>query len=234
VPGIPSRTKVSTVELRSIGYDFHLTALFLVPICWAAWDAGRRAGLFLALVCTVTWLMADLATGHAYKHPGIPYWNALMLLAFFLVVVHLLCGFQNAHQKLREARGMLQNQNERLEETVRQRTASLEAEIEERKRWEKATLQAERLAMVKQAGVQLRTEFDTEVKAVNADAEQLWQAMRMKRATRISCAEHSPVLALSNISGLSLTGKRRSIICLAVALLRIVFSTPFQSCSCWI
>ena len=34
------------------GYDFHLTALFLVPICWAAWVVGRRAGLLLAVVCT--------------------------------------------------------------------------------------------------------------------------------------------------------------------------------------
>ena len=74
------------------GYDFHLTALFLVPICWAAWVVGRRAGLLLAVVCTVIWLVADLATGHPYKHPVIPYWNALMLLAFFVVIGY--CAFR--------------------------------------------------------------------------------------------------------------------------------------------
>lgn len=129
------------------GYDFHLTALFLVPICLAAWKIGRKGGLCLAVICAIAWLVTDLATGHPYKYRGIPYWNALMLLAFFVVVVQLLCGFQDAHRKLRDAQSQLQNQNDRLEETVRQRTASLEAEIEERKRLEKANLQAERLAM---------------------------------------------------------------------------------------
>lgn len=132
----------------AIGYDFHLTALFLVPICWAAWGVGRAAGLCLAGVSTIVWVIADLSTGHAYKHPGIPYWNALMLLAFFVVVVQLLCWVQEADRKLRETQLLLRNQNEHLEEAVRQRTASLEAEIQERKRLEQANLQAERLVMV--------------------------------------------------------------------------------------
>jgi signal transduction histidine kinase len=130
------------------GYDFHLTALFLVPICWAVWAAGRRAGLLLAVVCTVIWLVADLMTGHPYKHPVIPYWNALMLLAFFVVIVYAFSGFQDEHRKLLAARSLLEHQNERLDQAVKQRTAALEAEIAERKRLEQANLQAERLAMV--------------------------------------------------------------------------------------
>jgi signal transduction histidine kinase len=130
------------------GYDFHLTALFLVPICWAAWVVGRRAGLLLAVVCTVIWLVADLATGHPYKHPVIPYWNAFMLLAFFVVIVFAFSGFQDEHQKLLAARSLLEHQNEGLEQTVQQRTSALQSEIAERKRLEQANLQAERLAMV--------------------------------------------------------------------------------------
>ena len=130
------------------GYDFHLTALFLVPICWAASLVGRRAGLLLAVVCTGIWLVADLATGHPYKHPVIPYWNALMLLAFFVVIVYAFSGFQGEHRKLLAARSLLEHQNEHLEETVQQRTSALQSEIAERKRLEKANLQAERLAMV--------------------------------------------------------------------------------------
>jgi signal transduction histidine kinase len=130
------------------GYAFHLTALFLVPICWADWAVGRRAGLLLAVVCTTISLATDLMTGHAYRHPVIPYWDALMLLAFFVVIVYALSGFQDAHRNLLVARSLLANQNELLEETVRQRTAALESEIAQRKRLEKAKLQAERLAMV--------------------------------------------------------------------------------------
>ena len=51
-------------------------------------------------------------------------------------------------RKLLAARSQLEHQNERLEETVQQRTSALQSEIAERKRLEKANLQAERLAMV--------------------------------------------------------------------------------------
>lgn len=130
------------------GYDLHITAFFLIPICWAGWAVSRRAGFFLAFVCTFGWLVADLKSGHPYKYPGVPYWNGLMLLALFGLVVYLLCAFQDAHKNLLEARSQLQDHNERLEDTVRRRTAALEAEITERKRLEKANLQAERLAVV--------------------------------------------------------------------------------------
>ena len=33
------------------GYELHVTAFFLVPVCWAGWAVSRRAGLTLALVC---------------------------------------------------------------------------------------------------------------------------------------------------------------------------------------
>jgi len=116
------------------GRDLAMSAFYLIPICWASWAAGRRAGLLLAITCTVLWFVADLKTGYQYSHPLIPYWNALMLLVFFLVVVSLLAAFQDAHHH--------------LEETVQQRTAALKSEIAERKRLEIAKLQAERLAVV--------------------------------------------------------------------------------------
>ena len=116
------------------GRDVAMSAIYLVPICWAGWAAGRRAGLLLAVVSTILWFYADLKTGYQYPHPLIPYWNALMLLAFFLVVVYLLAAFQTAHRH--------------LEDTVHHRTLALQAEIAERKRLELAKLQAERLAVV--------------------------------------------------------------------------------------
>ena len=116
------------------GRDVAMSAIYLVPICWAGWAAGRRAGLLLAAVSTILWFIADLKTGYLYPHPLIPYWNALMLLAFFLVVVYLLSAFKTAHLH--------------LEDTVQQRTAALQREIAERKRLEIAKLQSERLAVV--------------------------------------------------------------------------------------
>ena len=116
------------------GHHVGLSAFYLVPISWACWVAGRRTGLFLATTGTVIWLIAELLTGFHYLHPLIPYWNALMLLILFFVVVYLLSAFQAAHYH--------------LEETVQQRTAALQAEMAERKRAEAGRLQAERLAAV--------------------------------------------------------------------------------------
>ena len=116
------------------GRDFALAAFYLVPICWVCWVAGRKAGIILSIAGTVIWFTADFMSGFIYPHPLTPYWNALMLLVFFLVVVYLLSAFQMSHYH--------------LEETVQRRTAALEAEIKERQRLETAKLQAERLAMV--------------------------------------------------------------------------------------
>ena len=116
------------------GRDFAVSPYYLVPICWAAWAAGRRAGTWLAVASTVTWFVSDRISGYVYLHALTPYWNALMFLVLFLFVVYLISAFQAAHYH--------------LEETVQQRTAALQAEIQERKRLEAAKIQAERLAMV--------------------------------------------------------------------------------------
>lgn len=116
------------------GREVSISAFYLVPICWACWAAGRRAGLFIATAATATWFLADLFTTYEYGHPAIPCWNALTLLALFVVVVYLLSAFQAAHRH--------------LEETVQQRTAALQAEIAERERLELAKVQSERLAAV--------------------------------------------------------------------------------------
>ncbi len=129
------------------GRDLALSAFYLIPVCWAAWLAGRWIGFLLALSGAAIWFIADSMSGLVYAHPLIPYWNALMLLVFFLVVVHLLTAFQTTVRS--------------LEETVQQRTAALsalEAEIKERKRLEVAKLQAERLAVIGKMAAQVAHE----------------------------------------------------------------------------
>lgn len=122
---------IGVVDYRA-GWEVHVTAFYLIPIAWACWTVGRKAGLYVAGVATVVWLLAYRLSGYVPRHPAIPYWNSLMLFAFFVVVVYLLSAFQTAQDY--------------LERTVQQRTAALQAEIAERKRAEAAKLQAERLA----------------------------------------------------------------------------------------
>jgi signal transduction histidine kinase len=115
------------------GYDVLLVPFYLVPICLAGWVAGQRTGLLLAVVCAVLWLTADLYAGHPYRHTWLRYWNAVMLLAFFVTVVYLLSG-------------------------LRRQTKALQAEVEQRRRLEEVNLRAERLAMVGTMAAQLAHE----------------------------------------------------------------------------
>ncbi len=82
------------------GRELAVSALYLIPVCWACWTAGRGAGFLLTGICSVIWLSADLAAGYHYQYPAIPYWNALMLAALFVAVVYLLSAFQSAHEGL--------------------------------------------------------------------------------------------------------------------------------------
>ena len=127
------------------GYDFQVTALYLIPIFWASWAAGRKAGFSLAVACAVIWGFADWLTGHIIEHPVVLYWNALMLLVVFVVAVYSITAALDAYKSLAEARALLQDANEDLEEKVQRRTAALKSEIAERQRLEEAKDQAERL-----------------------------------------------------------------------------------------
>jgi len=124
------------------GFELRLTAVYLIPIGWACWAVGYKAGLFLAVVSTVICRVADVMLGHTFEHDWIPIWNAG---AIFLVAVLGLSAFLNAHRSLLKAHSLLENVNERLEETVQQRTAALKTEVAEREQMEKAKLEAERL-----------------------------------------------------------------------------------------
>jgi signal transduction histidine kinase len=116
------------------GRDLAMSPFYLAPICWITWNTGRKTGLLLAVACAGVWLVAELLGRYTYPHPAIPYWNALMLLVLYGVVVWLLSALRDGQDS--------------LEKTVRQRTAALQAEMAERQRLEARKIQAERLAVV--------------------------------------------------------------------------------------
>jgi signal transduction histidine kinase len=155
------------------GRDFTVSPYYLVPICWVAWAAGRRAGLWLAIASTVTWFVSDSMSGYVYQHTLTPYWNALMFLILFLFVVHLISAFQAAHQH--------------LEETVQQRTAALQAEIQERQKLEAAKIQAERLAMVGTMAAQVAHEVRNPLGSITLNLDLI-----QKEIARLAEGGHSP------------------------------------------
>jgi signal transduction histidine kinase len=116
------------------GRELAISALYLLPTCLAAWMAGRSTGFAIGALCTAAWFVSDLLNRAVYHHALVPVWNAIMLFTFFFVVVWLLTAFRDSHDF--------------LEQTVERRTAALRAEMEERRRLERAKTQAERLAVV--------------------------------------------------------------------------------------
>jgi signal transduction histidine kinase len=147
------------------GRDFALSAVYLVPICWASWSLGRSIGIMVAIAGAVTRFIADLKSGFVYPHPWIPYWNALMLFVLFLTVVYLLSAFQTAHY--------------RLEETVERRTAALQAEIKERKRLETAKIQAERLAAMGTMAAQVAHEVRNPLGSITLNLDLIFKEIDM-------------------------------------------------------
>jgi signal transduction histidine kinase len=83
--------------------EFSLAVFYLGPICLAAWRAGRGIGDLVALFSAGAWLWSDFSLGRIYGHPLMPYWNAAILVAIYVIVVHLLCALHDLQLEL-EAR----------------------------------------------------------------------------------------------------------------------------------
>jgi signal transduction histidine kinase len=154
---------LAIIQLWVIGFfdyvtehDVFLSAFYLLPIYWGAWVVGRRAGLGLAVLGAMIWLIADLMSDYVYQHSWTRYWDALTILAFFLVFVYWLTRSHTASLQLEEA---LQRQTSAVR--------ALQAEIRERELLEAAKLEAERFAVLGRMAAQLAHEIRNPLTAIN-------------------------------------------------------------------
>lgn len=72
------------------GYEISFAVFYLVPVSMTAWYAGRNWAVALALASSLVWYLAEIAAGYPYTHAAIPVWNAIVRLAFFMIVALLL------------------------------------------------------------------------------------------------------------------------------------------------
>ena len=108
------------------GYEISFSIFYLVAVSVATWFIGFRFGLFISLLSVVCWLIGDLAAGATYSTRFVPGWNAVIALAFYVVMVRVLANLRTMH--------------DRLEGMVEQRTAALTAEMAKREMLEKELL----------------------------------------------------------------------------------------------
>jgi signal transduction histidine kinase len=109
------------------GFNISFSVFYLLAIGFAVWFVNRGFGFFISVLSIVSWLIGDFAAGARFPDIFVPVWNALILLAFYFIVVWLL--------------DRLRSFNRELESRVRQRTAALTREITERERLEKEILE---------------------------------------------------------------------------------------------
>jgi signal transduction histidine kinase len=108
------------------GYEISCTVFYLLAIGIAAWFIGPRFGIFVSLLSAAFTSYASVLTGQIYSNHFAPFWNAAIVLSFYLIVVWLLRS--------------LRLTQDTLERRVRERTAILTAELAERKRLENEIL----------------------------------------------------------------------------------------------
>src|SRR6187402_381917 len=65
------------------GDELDLFILYFVPIVWAAWKIGPRAGAVIAVEGTVLWFSANVYLGHAYTQPLFGVWGGIVMLVTF-------------------------------------------------------------------------------------------------------------------------------------------------------
>jgi diguanylate cyclase (GGDEF)-like protein len=76
--------------------DIVFSVFYAVPIALATWVAGRGSGLVFSVVATVLWTVGDHYSLHQTWNSGVPWWNAIVRLAFFAMVVLILAALKTA------------------------------------------------------------------------------------------------------------------------------------------
>lgn len=109
------------------GWELSFSVFYLLAIGLAAWYVGMRFAVFVSILSVAVSLAGDLAAGGRYSSHLVSWWNASIMLTFYLVVAWLLVKLRVFYAEL-EAR-------------VRQRTLALTQEMAERERIERELLE---------------------------------------------------------------------------------------------
>jgi signal transduction histidine kinase len=106
------------------GYEISFFMVYLIPILLAVWRVGAGFAGVISVLSVTSVIGTNIAAGWHFSNWFVPVWNSMMVGSFYMVVVRVFI----LHRE--------------LERHVRQRTAALTQEIQERRRLEKELLEA--------------------------------------------------------------------------------------------
>lgn len=124
VEGLPGRTKLIGCLLLSlllgvadfITGDLSLSLFYFLPIAFASWFIGKRAGFFISLLCGAELFITDQLVAPAYVSVvSIRSWNALMEVCFLLLTGYLLTKVRVEVELTRQKSKELETANKELE-----------------------------------------------------------------------------------------------------------------------
>jgi diguanylate cyclase (GGDEF)-like protein len=92
---------VGLTDFRT-GTEIAFSVFYFIPIAAAAYFAGLRAGLFVAVVSGLIWMVADVLGGHTYSNVLLGIWNTLNRLISFVILAVLLGALRKAYDDQRE------------------------------------------------------------------------------------------------------------------------------------
>lgn len=83
------------------GWELSFSFFYVAPVSLAAWYSDRRIAYCVAALCGGVWLTADVLSGHPYSHAAIPFWNATIRSAFFVLIASLVSRIRDllAHER---------------------------------------------------------------------------------------------------------------------------------------
>lgn len=78
------------------GPEFALSLFYLFPIMLTAWKIGFKAGLFISLSATLSWLSADIAMISSFSSVFVPYVNESFRLVVFVIIAKVISELKHA------------------------------------------------------------------------------------------------------------------------------------------
>jgi signal transduction histidine kinase len=69
------------------GYEISMVLFYSIPILLITWYTDRISGVSMAVLCTIIWWWADIASGHPYTSWWLQLWDAAVCLGCFLIFV---------------------------------------------------------------------------------------------------------------------------------------------------
>jgi diguanylate cyclase (GGDEF)-like protein len=87
---------------RATGWEITSSILYLLPVSYFGWYFSSTIGNIIALLSIFVWLFLNHSKAPQYSRSGIPYWNGVINLALYLILVFILGEVKSIYRRERE------------------------------------------------------------------------------------------------------------------------------------